>query len=188
MHVTPYHWGVFEREVQGTNPHSYTVSVQRGHHIHCVSTKRSPWLYTFTRFSNFSEFSDQMFSPYIYRVWGPNYFLLIFTEFEHYEVIVQSVSELQEGPAVGIATCSLLKPTPTCKTNVDFFRLSADGESEFKLNGYYNILYDICTISLYNLLCDISMWYLYDIWYLCDIWMLSVKYFVLYFVWYISVN
>lgn len=61
-------------------------------------------------------------------------FLLIFTEFEHYEVIVQSVSELQEGPAVGIATCSLLKPTPTCKTTVDFFRLSADGESEFKLN------------------------------------------------------
>lgn len=61
-------------------------------------------------------------------------FLHIFTEFEHYEVIVQSVSELQEGPAVGIATCSLLKPTPTCKTTVDFFRLSADGESEFKLN------------------------------------------------------
>lgn len=50
-------------------------------------------------------------------------------EFEHYEVIVQSVSELQEGPAVGIATCSLLKPTPTCKTTVDFFRLSADGEN-----------------------------------------------------------
>lgn len=102
MHVTPYHWWMFDR---GTGC--------RPTFIHCVSMV--------THFPFFHSLVTKCF-------------LLIFTEFEHYEVIVQSVSELQEGPAVGIATCSLLKPTPTCKTTVDFFRLSADGESEFKLN------------------------------------------------------
>ncbi|XP_062616121.1 uncharacterized protein LOC134277830 [Saccostrea cucullata] len=50
-------------------------------------------------------------------------------EFEHYEVVIQKVSESGAGPAVGIATCSLLKPTPTCKALVDFFRLFADGKN-----------------------------------------------------------
>ncbi|XP_078310024.1 uncharacterized protein LOC144618182 [Crassostrea virginica] len=50
-------------------------------------------------------------------------------DFEHFEIIVQSVLPSEDGPAVGIATCSLLKPTPTCKAIVDFFRLLADGEN-----------------------------------------------------------
>lgn len=70
-------------------------------------------------------------------------FFYIFIEFEYYEVIVQSVLELQEGLVVGIVICSLLKLIFICKIIVDFFRLFVDGESEFKLNVQYNILYDI---------------------------------------------
>ena len=34
-----------------------------------------------------------------------------------------------ESPAVGIATCSPLKPSPTCSLLRDYFRWKADGKS-----------------------------------------------------------
>ncbi|KAL4232460.1 hypothetical protein ACF0H5_007153 [Mactra antiquata] len=45
----------------------------------------------------------------------------------HYEVIVQEAIN-GESPAVGIATCSPLKPTPTCLLLRDFFRWKAEGK------------------------------------------------------------
>lgn len=48
-------------------------------------------------------------------------------ELVHYEVIVQEAME-GESPAVGIATCSPLTPTPTCLLLRDFFRWKAEGK------------------------------------------------------------
>lgn len=45
----------------------------------------------------------------------------------HYEVIVQEAVH-GESPAVGIATCSPLMPTPTCVLLRDFFRWKAEGK------------------------------------------------------------
>ena len=56
----------------------------------------------------------------------------IFSEFEHYEVIVKETSPTGAGPAVGIATCSPLKPTPTCEILRDYFRWMPDGECKDK--------------------------------------------------------
>ena len=55
-----------------------------------------------------------------------------FTDMVHYEVVLQEAIN-GESPAVGIATCSPLKPTPTCVLLRDYFRWKADGKGEFRL-------------------------------------------------------
>lgn len=46
----------------------------------------------------------------------------------HYEVVIQEAIN-GESPAVGIATCSPLKPSPTCSLLRDYFRWKADGKA-----------------------------------------------------------
>ncbi|KAK3097806.1 hypothetical protein FSP39_013389 [Pinctada imbricata] len=48
---------------------------------------------------------------------------------DHYEVIVKDTSPSGAGPAVGLGTCSPLKPVPTCEKLRDYFRWMADGDS-----------------------------------------------------------
>ena len=53
--------------------------------------------------------------------------LFVIQDMVHYEVVIQEAIN-GESPAVGIATCSPLKPSPTCSLLRDYFRWKADGK------------------------------------------------------------
>ena len=47
---------------------------------------------------------------------------------QHYEVIVEEVSDTGAAPTIAIATCSPLVPSPTCILLNDYFRWHPDGK------------------------------------------------------------
>jgi len=66
----------------------------------------------------------------------------------HYEVVVEEAID-GESPAVGIATCSPLWPTPTCILLRDFFRWKAEGKGRFSYMYKY-------LVTSYQFLCWLS--------------------------------
>ncbi|OWF45917.1 uncharacterized protein LOC110456445 [Mizuhopecten yessoensis] len=67
------------------------------------------------------------------------------TGFQHFEIIVQDMDTSGVCPAIGVATCSPMSPTPTCELLRDFFRWEADGKvlkvksgSVVGIGVYYN--------------------------------------------------
>ena len=55
--------------------------------------------------------------------------LSLVSDLVHYEMVVMESTD-GESPAVGLATCSPLMPTPTCVLLRDFFRWKAEGKGK----------------------------------------------------------
>jgi hypothetical protein len=53
---------------------------------------------------------------------------------QHYEVIVEEVSDIGAAPTIAIATCSPLVPPPTCVLLNDYFRWHPDGKCKYSGN------------------------------------------------------
>ncbi|XP_060081327.1 uncharacterized protein LOC132560673 [Ylistrum balloti] len=50
------------------------------------------------------------------------------TGFQHFEIVVQDMGSSNVSPAIGVATCSPMTPSPTCDFLRDYFRWMADGK------------------------------------------------------------